>query len=258
MAGYKTDLTDEQWRKIVVYFPRARKRGRPRVHPLRSIVNAIFYATKTGCAWEMLPNDFPPKGTVCDYYYQWIENGLWEKINKKLSEQVRVKEGREIKPSAAIIDSQSVKSAGQAGAKGYDGGKKIKGVKRHILVDVFGLVIACLVTAANVSDRAGASILFGHAKPDQPRIEKVWADGSYTGPLVEETKKNQDWSLEIIKPVTGKGPGFHVRPWCWRVERTFGWLNKYRRLSKNYEVHESTAENLIFISMTQIMLKRLA
>ncbi|MCI5116345.1 MAG: IS5 family transposase [Candidatus Electrothrix sp. AX1] len=167
-------------------------------------------------------------------------------------------QGREATPSATIIDSQSVKMTNQAGVKGYDGGKQIHGRKRHTLIDILGLIICVYVTAANVGDRAGGLEIMKRIEGKFPRLKKIWADGSYTGSFVEKLLDLYNRTVEVIKPVKDKGPGFHVRPWCWRVERTFGWLNKNRRLSKDYEVLESSSEALIYISMVSIMARRLA
>lgn len=258
MAEYKTNLSPQEWQIIKPYFPRAKKRGRPRENKMREIFDAILYVLRTGCAWELLPNDFPHYKTVFGYYNGWIKSGFWEKLNGKLREKVRVAEGREATPSAAIIDSQSVKMTDQAGVKGYDGGKQIHGRKRHTLVDILGLIICVYVTAANVGDRAGGLEIMEKIKGKFPRLKHIWADGSYTGSFVEKLLELYNWTVEVIKPVKDKGPGFHVRPWCWRVERTFGWLNKNRRLSKDYEVLEASSEALIYISMIRIMVRRLA
>ena len=186
-----------------------------------------------------------------------MNNGLWENINNTLRPKVREQAGRNADPTAAIVDSQSVKAVDQAVSKGYDGGKKVKGRKRHFMVDVLGLLIVTCVTAASLGDRKGAHILFDKSKPVLPNLIKVWADGGYCGPLESLVSKAYGWILEIIKPVR-KGPGFHVRPWCWRVERTFGWLNKNRRLSKDYEVLEATSEGVIYVCMVRLMVRRLA
>ncbi|MCP3681758.1 MAG: IS5 family transposase [bacterium] len=254
---YPSDLSPREWQIIQPLFPRQKKKGRKIVKSKKSIFNGILYVVKTGCQWNHLPNDFPSYKTVHDYFMKWKRSGLIEKINHTLAKKIRIRADRESTPSAAIVDSQSVKSTRSSRNNGYDGGKKIKGKKRHLMVDVLGLIIAVNVTAANSDDRLGAFENFISSVDRLPRLELIWADGSYTGPLINFTKKVFNWTIDVIKPVTNKGPGFHVRPWYWIVERTFSWLDTNRRLSKNYETLDCTAEALIYVAMTQLMLKRL-
>lgn len=255
--GYPSDLNLKQWAMIQPYFPRRKKVGRRRKHSLRAIVNAILYVVKSGCAWRMLPNDYPPYQTVYWYFRTWKLNGLWKRIHDRLRERTRAQAGRDPNPSAAIIDSQSIKSSELRDDVGYDGGKKIKGRRRHILVDTLGLPIDVSVTAASVGERKEAEAIFERVHGQMPRLKKVRADGGYTGPLVGRVRERFGWDLEIIKPTSSK-PGFHVRPWCWIVERTFGWLTKNRRFSKDYELRTSSSEALIRVAMIRNMACRLA
>jgi putative transposase len=257
LSKYSSDLSYLEWQQIKCYFPRKKKLGRPKKHKMKEIVNAIFYTIKTGCQWELLPNDFPCQKTVYDYHLKWVRSGLWEKINDKLRKDIRNKFDKEPSSTAAIIDSQSVKSTGIPGDRGYDGGKKIRGRKRNILVDVFGLIISVVVDKASVDDRVSGYKLIEEGKYKNPKLCKIWADGGYSGKNFQSkilTKNRVE--IEVIKPVRHKGKGFHVRPWCWIVERTFSWLTKNRRLSKEYECLETVSEALIYASMVRLMLRR--
>ena len=255
---YPSDLSRGEWAVIQPMFPRRKRRGgRPPLHSKRDIVNGILYSLRTGCQWYALPKDYPPYKTVYDWFLKWTKSGLWGRILQRLNERVRVGAGREPAPSAVIIDSQSVKTAEASNDVGFDGGKKIKGRRRHIVVDVLGLVFAVSVTAASVQEREEAERIFEAMEDDVPRLEKIWADSGYSGPLGDYLLGTFGWDLEIITPVKA-APGFHVRPWCWIVERTFGWLNKYRRLSKDYERGTAASEALIRVAMIRNMACRLA
>jgi transposase len=260
--SYPTDMTDEQWQLIEGLLPAAKPGGRPRTVDIRAVVNAIFYIVVAGCAWRMLPHDFPKWKTVYGYFRAWREDGTWEAIHERFVLWIRVSEDREAVPSAASLDSQSVKTATPAAlAVGFDGGKLVKGRKRHLMVDTLGLVMMVVVTAANVSDPKGAKLIFEKLTQIPRRTARliwIWVDGTYGGAeLMKWTMDTYRWVLETIKRCD-QAKGFVLLPKRWVVERTWGWLNGSRRLSKDYEVLPETSETFIYIAMIRIMLRRLA
>jgi putative transposase len=258
IANFETDLTDEQWAVVQTVLPPPAKTGRPPTDR-RAIINACFYICKGGIQWRLLPPNFPPWKTVYHVFRAWTKKNLWESINDRLRALVRAAEEKDCRPTAAVLDSQSVKSDCHGGPVGYDAAKKIKGRKRHVLVDSLGLLLSVCVTPADVPEREGAQMLLGPVLAFFAWMKKVWVDGGYTGEAfakwVQSIKPGVE--VEVVKR-SDDMEGFKVLPKRWVVERTFAWLMRNRRLARDYEKTTSSAESWVYIAMIRLQARRLA
>ena len=255
---YPSDLSDEQWAIIEPLIP-VSKLGRPREVEMREVLDAIFYQARSGCQWDMLPHDLPPRSTVNDYFLQWRDDGTWQRITDALRSMVRAAAGREPSPGAASIDSQTVKGAEVGGVRGYDGGKKLRGRKRHIIVDNLGLLLVVPVTAACADDGTTApQVLSKLTAEHRSRLGKVWADGKYHNHRLNDWMKENEvgYVIEVVSRPAG-AKGFVLLHRRWVVERTFAWLGRYRRNSRDYEWSTDSSEAMIQACSIHRMLRLL-
>lgn len=254
---YASDCSDSDWTLIEPFVRKPHGSGRKRTVNLREIVNAIFYRTKTGCQWRMLPKDFPDYRHVWYYYQMWTEDGTFERINDALRKRVRRAAGRDEEPSLGLIDSQSVKTTEAGGERGYDGGKQVNGRKRSILVDTLGLLLVLVVHTAALADYEAAEGVLNDAKRKCPRLQKVIGDSAYGwNDFARIVRSVFGFVLEIVQR-DRKRKGWYLLPRRWIVERTFGWLGRYRLLQREYERRMASSETDIYAASIRMMLCRL-
>jgi putative transposase len=255
---YESDLTDEQWALVRPLLPKRKTPvGAPITVSRRDLLDALFYLLRTGCQWRQLPHDFPPWGTIASQYHRWRVTGVWERIHHALHARTREHEGKGPRPTGAVLDSQSVKTAEGGDERGYDAAKHVSGRKRHLLVDTLGLLISVVVHGANVQDEDGAVGVLAKAKARFPRLKRIWADRRYACKhLPVRVAALFLWALEIVsRPL--HAVGFVVLPKRWVVERTFAWLVRFRRLGRDYERCTKSSETMIHLAIIRLMLRRL-
>jgi transposase len=252
---YPSDLTDEEWAQIAPLMPGSRRRGRPREVDLREIINALLYLVRSGCGWEMLPVHFGPWQTVYWWFRRLMRRFLFQTIHDLALMCDRERAGREASPSAGVIDSQSIKAPAAGAQRGYDAGKKVLGRKRHIAVDTDGRLLMVHLTPADISDSAGAQTILDGIRKRWPWVKHLFADGAYDRLKLMEKAAFLDFSVEVIRRSDSQA-GFQVLPRRWVVERTFGWMTRWRRLVRDYEQRLDVSEAMILIAMAGILLRR--
>jgi transposase len=257
-AGYSSDLGDSEWAMIEPRLPQRNRLGRPPKTAMRRVVNALLYMVRTGCQWRQLPREFPPYTTVQHYFYAWRDGGVLDRINFELLLEAREAAGREPSPTAGVIDSQSVKTTEAGGPRGFDAAKKIKGRKRHILTDTTGLLVGAEVHSADMQDRDGAPLVIAAIHDLFPWLRHLFADSAYAGDKLRNAMgKFGNWTIEIVRRMADT-VGFEVLPRRWVVERTLAWLNRNRRLAKDFEATIASAKAWLYLASVQLLIRRLA
>ncbi len=254
---YTTDLTDTEFALIAPHLPAPSRLGRPRTVDLREVLNAILYLLRSGCPWDLLPKELPAKSTVFGYFRRWWEDGTWPTLHAKLVMAAREQAGKEASPTAAIIDSQSVRTTEAGGPRGYDAGKKINGRKRHILVDTLGLLLVVVIHAANIQDREGLALVCRRLRRRFPWLRLIFADGACQGETAACAAAQERLRLQIVRREPGTR-GFAVLPKRWLVERTFAWLGRNRRMAKDFEATLTSAATMVHLASIQLLVRRLA